>query len=136
MKSTQKVKLLNVASKKIVNGVIRLGTLEEMPSMKTDWEFDFDRHFNLAYSTSYVLTTLETPNVIEGVLNFQLLKNEIPYLAYIEIAPHNRTKSKKYNNVAESLIAYACKLAIQQGKAPHHKGFLILDVLEENPINQ
>jgi hypothetical protein len=136
MKHTQKVKLLNVASKKSVNGVVRLGSLKEMPSMKVGWEFDFDKNFKLPFSQSYVLTTTETPHIIEGALNFQLLNNEIPYLAYIEIAPQNRTKPKKYKNVAECLIAYACKLSFQQGKAPHHKGFLVLDVLEDNLVNE
>jgi hypothetical protein len=136
MKRKQKVKLLNVASEKSVNGVIRSGTLKEMPSMKTGWEFDFDKNFKLPLSQSYVLTTVKTPDIIEGALNFQLLNNEIPYLAYVEIAPQNRTKPKEYKNVAECLIAYACKLSFQQGKAPYHKGFLILDVLEDNLENE
>lgn len=136
MKRKQKVKLLDVASKKLVDGVIRVGIQIEMPSMKTGWEFDFDKNFKLPLSQSYVLTTVAKPHVIEGALNFQLLNNEIPYLAYIEIAPQNRTNPKKYKNVAECLIAYACKLSFQQGKAPHHKGFLILDVLENNLVNE
>ena len=52
-------------------------------------------------------------------------------MSYIETAPHNQGKGRKYDLVAGCLIAYACKLSFIQGKR-HFKGWLAFDVLEEN----
>lgn len=49
-------------------------------------------------------------------------------MAYIEVAPHNKGSSKKYDKVAGCLIAYACRLSFIKGK----DGYLAFDVLEEN----
>lgn len=50
---------------------------------------------------------------------------------YVEIAPHNKGKTKHYDKVAGCLIAYACRLSFWEGIG-HFKGWLTFDVLEEN----
>lgn len=135
MKNTITVKLLKVASKDLVNGAIRKGKIKEMPSMQTGWQFNFNKHIKLPNSQTYVLVTEENPDIIEGCLVFQMQDKVVPYLAYVEIAPHNKTKPKRYDFVAGCLIAYACKLSFDQGKN-HHQGYLTFDVMEEKEEDQ
>ncbi|NET80394.1 MAG: hypothetical protein F6K60_32315 [Okeania sp. SIO1F9] len=129
------VKLLKVASKDLVNGVIRKGKIKEMPSIQTGWQFNFNKHIKLPNSQTYVLVTEENPDIIEGCLVFQMQDKVVPYLAYVEVAPHNKTKSKRHSLVAGCLIAYACKLSFEQGKN-FHQGYLTFDVMEENEEDQ
>ena len=53
-----------------------------------------------------------------------------PYMAYIEIAPQNKGKDKRYDLVAGCLIAYACRLSTLYGKGVYHR-WLAFDVFEE-----
>lgn len=129
------VKLLKVTSKDFVNGVIRLGELKEMPSMQTGWYFNFNKHITLPNSTTYVLVAEETPNIIEGVLVFQMQSKVVPYLAYVEIAPHNKGKPKRFDHVAGCLIAYACQLSFTHGQ-DHYEGYLTFDVKEKEKANE
>jgi len=135
MVSSRKVKLLEVESAILTDGVIRLGKEAEMPSMQTGWDFNFNKHIKIKNSKTYVLVIKETPNIIEGCLVFEMKNNEVPYLAYIEIAPHNKNTTKKYDYVAGCLIAYACELSFIYGE-DYNEGFLTFDVLEENEANQ
>lgn len=130
-----KVKILEVTSERFVNGIIRKGEKKEMPSMQTGWVFNFDKHIKINNSTAYVLVLEKTPTVLEGCFIFELRKKEQPYLAYIEIAPHNKGNKKQYDFVAGCMIAFACKLSIEKG-LNYHKGFLTLDVMEEKQANQ
>lgn len=54
-----------------------------------------------------------------------------PYMAYIEIAPHNKGKTKIHDHVAGCLIAFACRLSFLFG-VDHFKGWLAFEVMEEN----
>lgn len=135
MKDKQKVKLLNVASEDLINGAIRKGKPKEMPSIQTGWQFNFNKHSKLPNSKTYVLVTEETPDIIEGCLVFQMQDKIVPYLAYVEIASHNKSKPKRFDYVAGCLIAYACKLSFDYGKG-HHQGFLTFDVKEENEADK
>lgn len=131
MKNTITVKLLKVASKDLVNGAIRKGKIKEMPSIQTGWQFNFNKHIKLPNSQTYVLVTEETPDIIEGCLVFQMQDKVVPYLAYVEIAPHNKTKPKRYDFVAGCLIAYACKLSFDYGKG-ENEGFLTFEAQGQN----
>lgn len=51
-------------------------------------------------------------------------------MPYVEVAPHNKIETKKYDNVAGCLIAYAFKLSIIYGVGIDN-GILEFDVLEE-----
>ncbi len=59
----------------------------------------------------------------------------MPYLAYVEVAPHNKADPKEYNHVAGCLIAYACKQSFIHGKG-YHQVWLTFDVLEKNINDQ
>jgi hypothetical protein len=58
------------------------------------------------------------------------MKNKIePYMAFVEIAPHNKGKSRRYEKVAGCLIAFACRLSFMKGDDTY-RGWLAFDVLE------
>jgi len=102
-----------------------------LPSITDGWRFNFKKHSKNAGFQTYILTTEGKPNVIEGCLIFQLRETVEPYMAYIELAPHNKGKTKTYDHVAGCLIAFACRLSFILGVA-HFKGWLSFDVMEEN----
>jgi hypothetical protein len=66
---------------------------------------------------------------------FQWREKVIAYMAYIEIAPHNRGAAKKHDHVAGCLIAFAWRLSLAS-KDDNHKGYLTFDVMESKPENE
>lgn len=102
-----------------------------LPSLTDGWRFNFKSHSKKKGFQTYVLVCVDTPSVIEGCLIFQLRDTVEPYMAYIEIAPHNKGRNKRYDKVAGSLIAFACRLSFANGGGPY-KGWLAFDVLEED----
>ena len=46
-------------------------------------------------------------------------------MAFIELAPHNRGKGKRYDRVAGCLIAFACRFEFYPGRGPY-MGWLAL----------
>ena len=54
-----------------------------------------------------------------------------PYMAFLEIAPHNKGHHKKFDKIAGCLIAFACRLSFKEGEGDY-KGWLAFDVLEED----
>jgi len=70
--------------------------------------------------------------VVEGCLIIDKSSPYEIYMAYIEIAPHNKGENKKYSKVAGCLISYACRMSFIEGK----EGYLAFDVKEEDKINE
>jgi hypothetical protein len=130
-----KVKLIEVASQREVDALIREGKLKEMPSLQDNWRFNFNKHIAKPNCTAYVLVTEEKPDIIEGCLIFEMIKKQIPSIAYVEIAPHNKYNERIYDKVAGCLIAYAFKQSVIKGKGDY-KGLLFLDVGEDNEKDQ
>lgn len=120
---------------KIEHGVLVDAKINEqkanLPSLHDGWRFNFEKHAKTKNSTTFVLVTEEAPEIIEGCLIYKMLNDEEPYMAYIEIAPHNKGQNKKFDLVAGCLIAFACRLSFTYGK-DHFKGWLAFDVQEEN----
>jgi hypothetical protein len=130
------VKILKVATDELKQATIRNGQSIELPSMHGGWRFNFNKLIHkLTYANAYVLVSDETPNVIEGCLIFQMRDKVIPYMAYVEIAPHNKEKPRQYEHVAGCLIAFAFKQSLIHGKG-NYKGLLTFDVQEQEPENQ
>lgn len=126
------VKILEVTVDELKDALIREGKSKELPSMHENWRFNFATQLKkLPNAKAYILVALATPEVIEGCLIFQFKEKVIPYMAYIEIAPHNRGDNKKYDHVAGCLIAFACLQALGS-KDENHKGYLLFDVQEKN----
>ena len=129
------VKILRLKDKCLIEALIRKGSKTEMPSIQNGWRFNFNRLISLPNSETYVLVKKDSPKVIEGCLIFQMLDKLVPFMAYLEIAPHNQSKKKQNDYVAGCLIAYACRLSFTKGKS-HFKGWLTFEVYEETDEGQ
>jgi hypothetical protein len=131
-----KVKIIKATTAEEVAALIRKGKVSEMPSIQQDWRFNFDKELKrLKNATGYLLVTEETPEIIEGCMIFQLIDKKEPYMAFVEVAPHNKKDKKKYDHVAGCLIAYAYQLSLIEGWE-HFKGYLQFDVMEQNKENE
>lgn len=125
------VKILRTETLANVSAQIKKGSPSQLPSIHEGWKFNFEKDLKKRkHATGYILVTEETPDVIEGCMIFQLIDNKEPYLALIEIAPHNKKDERRFQKVAGCLIAYAFKLSIIYGVGVF-KAILQLDVLEE-----
>lgn len=102
-----------------------------LPSLTDGWRFNFRKHAKKTGFEKYVLVCKETPETIEGCLIFEMREKIEPYMAYIEIAPHNKGENRKFDKVAGCLIAFACRLSFIHGKEDY-KGWLAFDVLEKD----
>lgn len=124
-----KVKIFQIEAGKLVNAEILEGKKFSLPSLQEGWRFNFPKHSKDKGAFTYVLISEETPSIVEGCLIYKMRKEREPYMAYIEIAPHNKGEKKKYDRVAGCLIAFACRLSFILGK-DDYKGWLAFDVLE------
>lgn len=124
-----KVKILKVGGGNLVDAEIEEGRKLNLPSIQEGWRFNFSRHSKDKGAHCYVLISEETPNVIEGCLIYKMRNDLEPYMAYIEIAPHNKGENKTYDLVGGCLIAFACRLSFILGKGDY-KGWLAFDVQE------
>ncbi len=126
-----KVRIIRVIDSRAIDAQIIQPSGFMLPSITDGWRFNFKKHSKKSSFQTYILVCDETPKIIEGCLTFQLRNRVEPYMAYIEIAPHNKGKTKRNDNVAGCLIAYACRLSFLHGKE-HFKGWLTFDVMEES----
>lgn len=105
--------------------------------MHQGWRFSFDKQIGrLANATAYILTADETPDEIEGCMIFQMQGKVVPYMAFIEIGPHNKEVPKRYDHVAGCLIAFASKLSLDLDEEGVYQGWLSFDVMEADPGDQ
>lgn len=126
-----KIKILKVSTDELVGATIIDGKKIQLPSIQDGWRFNFDKHSKaLPNAETYVLTTEDTPETVEGCLIFQMVDKKIPYMAFLEIAPHNQQSPKRYDYIAGCLIAFAFKLSVQKGKGDY-QAQLFFDVQEE-----
>ena len=126
-----KVQILRVEDKALVPGEIEEKGKHRLPSFHDGWNFDFNKHSKrIPNSETYVLVTELEPDVIQGCLILKMEEDMDPYMAYLEIAPHNRGDHKRYDYIAGCLIAFACRLSHIHAKG-HFRGYLSFMVSEE-----
>lgn len=130
-----RVRILKVETKEKVDAKIAKGGKLRLPSMHEGWRFNFSKHAKGKGVMAYVLVTEETPDAVEGCLIYKMMNDEQPYMAYLEIAPHNKGEKRKYDLVAGCLIAFACRLSFQLGKGDY-LGWLAFDVQEPTEEEQ
>jgi|TARA_R100000501_G_C2626250_1_gene119919 hypothetical protein len=123
------VKIIEVETKAEIKSKISLvkKNKSKLPSMTDGWRFNFSKHSKVKDYKTYILTTENTPEIIEGSLIINTNTPHQAYMAYVEIAPHNKGNTKKYDRVAGCLIAFACRQSFINDK----EGYLAFDVLEE-----
>jgi hypothetical protein len=127
-----KVKILRTDDQVEIVGKIEDKGKHILPSFHDGWFFDFNKHSKkIAHAQTYVLVTEEKPLVIEGCLILKVEKGKDYYMAYIEVAPHNRGENKKYSKVAGCLIAFACRLSHTESN-----GYLSFQVSEKDEQDQ
>ncbi|MCG8578652.1 MAG: hypothetical protein MI866_01965 [Bacteroidales bacterium] len=118
-----------------VDALIIDGTRIQLPGIHMGWRFNFAKHSKEKYTYTYALVTKLNPGIIQGCLIYKMQNNEEPYMAYLEVAPHNRGLDKEYLEIAAYLIAYACRLSFKLGES-YYKGWLAFDVFEEKKENE
>ena len=129
------VKILNCSSNQEIDARIVKPDRIKLPSIQEGWRFNFSKHSKDKDAHTYILVATDTPDTIEGCLIYKMKDQQEPYMAFIELAPHNRSENKKYDLVAGCLIAYACRLSFILGKADY-QGWLAFDVQEQNQEDQ
>jgi len=113
-----------------IEALIIEGTKLQLPDIQMGWRFNFAKYSKEKNTYTYVLITELNPDIIQGCLIYKMLNNEEPYMAYLEIAPHNKGIEKEFLDIAGCLIAFACRLSFKLGEGDF-KGWLAFDVLEE-----
>ena len=126
-----KVQLLDVRKDALVEAkLIRAGLVDMKGHIHDGWQFDWKKHFGLVHSQAFKIVTMANPNKVQGLMIFQMLQKTIPYMAYLESAPHNKGSKKELDFVAGCLIAKACQLSFTEGK-DDHKGYLSFRCMDE-----
>jgi len=123
------VKILEIETNSLINSSISKVNKNstKLPTLTDGWRFNFSKHSKGKDYETYILTTYNTPEIIEGCLIINNKNKFQVYMAFIEVAPHNRGRDRKYDRIAGCLIAFACKQSFINGK----EGYLAFDVLEE-----
>lgn len=126
--------LLDSTSKKLVAAKLTPAMKADMKSITDGWDFSWKKHFHLPNSKAFKIVLKGEPEEVEGLMIFQLLGHEEPYMAFLESAPHNKGKNKRFDLVAGCLIARACQLSLLEGKG-HFRGFLAFKCMDEKVIS-
>lgn len=101
-----------------------------LPGLNDGWCFNFQKHRRQQDIKVFCIVTISEPEVIQGCIALKFSPNDDVYMAYVEIAPHNRKPEKTYTNVAGCLIAFGCRESFKmQG---HNKGFLAFNAVGIN----
>ncbi len=129
-----KVRIIELKNKSGVKAKISLVSKDKgkLPSINDGWRFNFNKHSRNKDCVTYILTTEKSPETVEGCLIINTQNKFQVYMAFVEVAPHNRGKVKKYERIAGCLIAFACRQSFIYGKG----GYLAFDVREENKQNE
>ena len=118
-----KVYLQEVESGEKVEAIISKALKKEMPLKKDAWQFTWKKLASTEGAEFYKLSKTETPEEVEGMLMLTLINEEILFMNNIEVAPHNYGSGGRYENVAGSLIAFACHKSFELGKN-YYLGYL------------
>jgi hypothetical protein len=129
-----KVLLFEVSSGRLLEARLIPAILKDMRSITDGWHFNWRKQFQLPNSRAFKIIVNDYPDRIEGLMIFQMLNKEEPFMAYLEAAPHNRGQSKELDYVAGCLIAKACQLSTMEGKG-YFQGFLSFRCMDEEVIS-
>lgn len=81
---------------------------------KNGWNFNWKTELENNTKEVYKLTIVGNPNIVQGLMSFTINSDHI-YLDLLENAPFNLGRNKLYEGAAGNLVAYACKIAFQNG---------------------
>jgi hypothetical protein len=104
----------DTASGKILDTrVIRLYPSDVEKLDPKSWLFDWHKETELNDREVYALTTLENPDIIQGLISISDRSDHV-FMNLLESAEFNVGRGKEYEGVAGNLVAFAC-----------HRSFLI-----------
>jgi hypothetical protein len=101
---------------------IKITTSNIKQIKKSDWRFNWQKELKDISKEVYKLTTTNNPLIIQGLLSLED-KNDHIFMHLIESAKFNIGKNKMYFGVPGNLVAFACKVSVDEG----YKGFLAFD---------
>lgn len=132
-----KVKILKISNSALIDAeILDSKTIKVvLPSVVNGWRFNFNKYSKNKGFEIYVLVKEDTPMVVEGCLIFEMKDKTEPYMAFVEVAPHNQGRNKEHEKVAGCLISFACRLSFMKG-SDDYKGWLAFDVFEEEKENE
>ncbi len=81
---------------------------------KNGWLFDWRKELNSDDRQVYKLTIQNNPTIIQAIVSLRIEDDHV-YMPLIESAPFNRGKDKIYLGAPGNLVAFACRLAFQNG---------------------
>jgi hypothetical protein len=102
--------------------IVKLGESDIKQIKKADWQFDWHKELKDKSKQVYKLTTVNNPNIIQGLVSLEDKKDHI-FMHLIESSNFNKGKSKVYVGVPGNLVAFACKVSVDKG----YEGFLAFD---------
>jgi len=115
------VYILDILNNKLVKAEIVFTKTNDIPLKKDGWNFNWRQLTKNDNSQSYVLKLINSKKSVEGALLLKI-EEEMLIMDVLEVAPHNIGNKKRYDYVAGSLIAYACRESFKiEG---NYKGFL------------
>ncbi len=120
------VYLKEVATGDIYEGEILETIPKELPFKKDGWKFAWRQLAKTEGAMLFKITLKDSPKKLEGLLLLTLVNDELLYMNNIEVAPHNFGSKGQYENVAGSLIAFACHKSLELGQG-NYAGFLSFD---------
>lgn len=98
-------------------------TKKDIPRLnKKFWSFDWKKEHKQPDRVVYKLTTIENPDVIQGLISTTDAGDHI-FVHLAESAPFNRGKNRHYHLVGVHLFAFACKQSFEKG----YEGFISLE---------
>jgi len=115
------VYVLDKLNDKLVKAEIVSAKKTDMPLKKDGWNFNWRQLSKDTNTKLYVLKLKYQKETVEGALLLKIAENML-IMDVLEVAPHNIGHNKRYDYVAGSLIAYACRESFKlEG---NYKGFL------------
>ena len=100
----------------------RLGKSDLKVVKKPDWLFDWRSEFKTSNKEIYILTTVNNPTIIQGLLSIEDKEDHI-FMHLVESAKFNKGREKLYLGVPGNLVAYACKVSKEKG----YEGYVAFD---------
>ena len=91
-------------------------TFEELNKVTADktWQFDWGKEHRTPTYKIYKLTTVAEPQTIQGLISIKIDRDHV-FLSLVESAKHNFGKNKTYAGVPGNLVAFACKVSVENG---------------------
>lgn len=113
----------NITTGEVFDTVITPLKAKDSKQIKSkEWQFDWHKELKDKTKTVFKLTTVNNPTIIQGLLSIEDKQDHI-FMHLIESSQFNIGKDKIYLGVPGNLIAFACKVSVDNG----YQGFLAFD---------